>query len=50
MVDRTCLNCGAFFQQGDTLDRLIKHQEKCTKEKPLLNDENADGYEEELLN
>lgn len=50
MINRTCLNCSATFKHEQALERLIKHQDKCTKEKPHLNDETADFYEDELLN
>ena len=50
MIGRTCLNCNATFEGEDTLERLIIHQGSCDKEKPFLNDETADFYEEEILN
>jgi len=49
MIGRTCLNCSAVFEGEDTLERLIKHQENCTKKQPYLDDETADFYEEEIL-
>lgn len=47
---RSCLWCYAVFEQkgeeDKTLERLKKHREKCTKDDPYKDDDNADYYDE----
>ena len=45
-MTRTCLFCDAYFSGKDSLDKLLLHKKKCSKEQPYKDDPNADGYED----